>query len=264
METRRQVVLLVLAVFAVALGPTTVQAQVDQRALAQQILSGSARERSGAVEAARALGPQNTGPDLRAALIAALEREGQVESQRYYADLRGEALEPPEVPELIFRLSAVVAELRDPAAIPALVGVLGTGSTVTNALVAFGEEAIPAILAAVRSQETTHHVVDGALIALRFMVEGAGPHPLSAATLNEIRSAAKQRLTGKQVFTTVWRAIDLAVALKDPDLRRIVKSLATDRKEVIARGIEDSETIEETQRRAADRLAGVPPKPWRP
>jgi hypothetical protein len=264
METRRQVVLLVIALSAVALGPATVQAQVDQRALAQQILNGSARERSRAVEEARALGPQNTGPELRAALIAALEREGQLEAQRYHADLRGQTLEPPELPEFIFRLSGVVAELQDPAAIPALVGVLGTGSPVTNALVAFGEEAVPAILAAVRSPETTHYVVDGALIALRFMVEGAGPHPRSASTLNEIRSAAKQRLIGKQYFTTVWSAIDLAVALKDPDLRRIVDSLASDRNAVVARGIEGAETIEETQRRAADRLAGVPPKPRRP
>jgi hypothetical protein len=68
------------------------------------------------------------------------------------------------------------------------------------------------------------------------------------------------RLAGKQVFTTVWDAVDLAIALKDPALRRIVKSLATDRNAVVARGIEDSETIEETQRLAAQRLAGVPPQ----
>ncbi|MGH7612977.1 MAG: hypothetical protein ACREMW_02905, partial [Gemmatimonadales bacterium] len=213
--------------------------------------------------AAGALGPQ-IGPELRAALIRALEREGQNHAQRYHADLRGEALEPLEDPEFIGRVSSVVAELRDPGAIPALVGALGTGPPVTRALVAFGEQAVPALLVAVRSPETTLYVVDDALLAFRFMVEGAGPHPLSAGTLNEIRRAAKQRLTGKQHFSTLWWAIDLAIALKDPDLRRIVQSLASDRDAVVSRGIEDPETIEETQRLAAERLAGVPPKPRRP
>ncbi len=260
MDTRRQVVLLAIALFAGALGPATVQAQVDQSALAQQLLGGNASERSRALEAARTLGPQQIGPELRAALIKALEREDQVQAQRYHADLRGEALERQEDPEFIFRVSRVVAELQDPRAIPALVGALGTGSPVTRALVDFGEEAAPALLAAVRSPETTHYVVDDALLALRFMAQGAGPHPVSAATLNEIRLAAKQRLTGKQYFTTLWRAIDLAVALHDPELRVIVESIASDRKEVVARGIEDRETIEETQRLAAERLAGVPPQ----
>jgi len=263
MDTRRQVALLATALFAVALNPATVQAQVDQSVLAQQILGGNARERSRALEAAQALGPQQIGPEVRAALIKALERENRVQADRYHADLRGEALKPLEDPEFIARVSRVVAELRDPRAIPALVGALGTGSPPIRALVDFGEEAVPALLAAVRSAEATHYVVDDALLALRFMVEGAGPHPLSAGTLNEIRLAARQRLTGKPYFTTLWRAIDLAVALHDAELRRIVEAIASDRKEVVARGIEDPETIEETQRRAAQRLAGVPPKPRR-
>ncbi|MGH7612979.1 MAG: hypothetical protein ACREMW_02915 [Gemmatimonadales bacterium] len=264
MDTRRQVVLLAIALFAGALGPATVQAQVDQSALAQQMLGGNAMERSRALEAARTLGPQNVGPELRGALITALEREGQIRAQRYQAGRRGEALQSLEDPEFIARVSRVVAELRDPRAIPALMGALGTGAPVTRALVAFGEEAVPALLAAVRSRETMDDVVDEALLTLRFMVEGAGPHSLSAGTLNDIRRAAKQRLSGKQYFSTLWWAIDLAIALKDPDLRRIVQSLASDRDAVVARGIEDSETIEETQRLAAERLAGVPPKPRRP
>ncbi|MGH7612990.1 MAG: hypothetical protein ACREMW_02970 [Gemmatimonadales bacterium] len=260
MNMRRQVVLLTFALFAVALGTATVQAQVDQSALARQILGGNSRERSRALEAAGALGPQ-IGLELRAALIKSLERANEVQAQRYHADLRGEPLEPLlEDPEFTARVSRVVAELRDPWAIPALVGALGTGSPVTRALVAFGEEAVPALLGAVRSPESTHYVVEEALVAFRFLVEGAGPHPLSAGTLNEIRRATKQRLTGKQYFTTLWDAIDLAIALKDPDLRRIVKSLASDRDAVVARGIEDPETIEETQRLAAERLAGVPPQ----
>jgi hypothetical protein len=132
--------------------------------------------------------------------------------------------------------------------------------------VGFGEEAAPALLAAVRSPETIHYVVDDALIALRFLVEGAGPSPLSAGTLDEVRHVVKQRLTERQsgIGTTLRWAIDLAVVLDDPDLRRIVQSIASDRNELIARGLTEPDLIEATQKRAAARLAGVLPKPRRP
>ncbi len=264
MDTRRPVVLLTMALLAGALRPAMVQAQTDQSTLAQQLVGGNASERSRALETVRALGPPQISPELRGALIKVLEREDQIQAQRYHANLRGETLEPLEDPEFIARASRVVAELRDPQAIPALAGALGTGSPPTRALVDFGEKAVPALLAAVRSPETTHYVVDDALLALRFMVEGAGPRPLSVGSVKEIRDVAKQRLTGKQYFTTLWEAIDLALTLKDPELRGIVESLASDRKAVVARGIDDPDLIQETQRLAAERLAGVPPKPRRP
>ncbi len=94
METRRHVLLLVIALFAAVLHTASVEAQVDQRALAEQLLRGQAIERSRALEAAQALGPQQIGPELRAALIKALEREDRVHANRYHADLRGEAIEP--------------------------------------------------------------------------------------------------------------------------------------------------------------------------
>ncbi len=264
MDTRRHFVLLAIALLAMGPATATIRAQVDQYALAQQILGGNARERRTALETVQQVRPQNMGPELRAALIRTLQRQGQIRAERYQADVRGEALEPLEDPEFIAGVSRVVAELRDPQSIPALVGALGTGAPPTRALLAFGEQAVTALLAAVRSPETMDDVVDEALIALRFMVEGAAPRPLSPGTLAEIRRVTKQRLTGKQYFSTLWRAIDLAIALNDPGLRTIVQSLASDRDTVRARGIEDGETVEETQRRAAERLAGVPPKPLRP
>lgn len=195
-----------------------------------------------------------------------LEREGQIRAQRYAAGRRGELLQPLEDPEFILRLSRVVAELRDPQAIPALTGALGTGSPVTRALVAFGEQAVPALLGAVGSPETMHYVVENALIALRFMAEGEGPHPLSPGTLDDVRRVVKQRLAERQsgIGTTLRWAIDLAVVLDDPDLRRIVQAIASDRNELVARGRTEPDLIELTQKRAADRLAGVPPQPrWR-
>ena len=128
-------------------------------------------------------------------------------------------------------------------------------------LVGFGEQAVPAILAVLTSPQSSYSEIDGGLTALRFMVEGAGPVPLTAGTTAEIRRVAQSRLSGTQYFTTLWYAIDLAVALKEDSLRKTVESLASTRTEVIARGVTDSKLIEQTQKRAKDRLAGIPALP---
>src|SRR6266550_944887 len=257
MDRRRHVVLLVLAALT---GTVAIaQAQVDQHALARQILSTNPKDQSSALEQARALGPPNTGPELRAALIAVLDRNNRLVSQ---AAQRDEAVENVVDPEFVAQVAHVVSQLGDPMAIPALAGALGTGSTlVQDALADFGERAAPDVLRVVTDPASLDEAVNDGLITLRFMVEGNETRPLSAATVSAIRRAVKQRLTGKQYFTTVWRAIDLAVVLKDADLRRIVESLAANRDSVAARGIDDAEFIQLTQKRAAGRLAGARPMP---
>lgn len=113
------------------------------------------------------------------------------------------------------------------------------------------------------STESMNDAVNQGLIALRFMVEGAGESPLSRESLEATRRAAELRLMERRpgIGSTLRRAIDLAIALDDPDLRRVVESLASDRAEVIRRGVTESYVIELTQTRAADRLAGRPPLP---
>lgn len=235
---------------------------VDQHALAEQLLGSDLRERSQAVEAVQGIGVQNLTPELRAALITSLAREGKMLVQREEAGRRGEFLAELKDPEFIGRISRVVAELHDPQAIPALASALGTGFTVIHALVEFGERAAPAVLTVV-SSKTLHYAVDDGLITLRFLVENAPTRPLSARTLDEIRRVTAQRLkrgTGLDI-TTLWRAIDLAAVLNDRSLRRDLESLATNWNEVVARGVTDPDLIEKTQKLAADRLAGIPPLP---
>src|SRR5574341_1653095 len=57
---------------------TGLEAQIDQHALAQQLQDGDRAERSRALESARSLGPQNTGTELRAALITLLEKNNRI------------------------------------------------------------------------------------------------------------------------------------------------------------------------------------------
>jgi len=239
-------------------------AQIDQQALAQQLLEGSAAERGVAVAVAEALGAANTRPELHAALVAALEREGRIQVERVRADRRGEVLQEQEDPEFIAHVARTVAALHDPGTIPALVNYgLGTGSPPRDALVAFGEQAAPAVLSAVMSPDSRHETVDDGLVTLRFMVEGMATHPLSADTITQMRRAAAQHLTtgkGLQV-TTLWWAIDLAIVLNDAKLRDTVQSIASDWNAVWDRGVLDLQLIEQAQKRAADRLAGIPALP---
>ena len=131
-------------------------------------------------------------------------------------------------------------------------------------LAAFGESAVPAILAAESLPESGTGAVNHALIALRFIAEGASAGSvLSERALAELRRVAARRLSNAEgsATTTLRWAIDLAWVVQDKDLRQSVEVLATDPNVVIARGITDPGLIEQTQRRAADRIAGVPPLP---
>jgi hypothetical protein len=262
MTTQRSAVLLVTTLLATVLHATLVGAQVDQRVIAQQLLGDNGGERHRALDVAQAIGGENTGPELRAALIALLERGNRMAVE---AARRGEAFAKFEDPEFIARVARVVTGLKDPQAIPALAGALGLWSpAVDDALADFGEQAAPAVLGVVTSSSSRPSAVNSGLVTLRFMVEAAGTRPLSASTLEEIRRVAELRVTGRQQsITTLWEAIDLAVVLNDPGLRRTVESLASDPHEVIARGVTDLHLIKQTRQRAADRLAGVRPLPRR-
>src|SRR5436309_3302183 len=110
----RQAGLLATALLAALVSATTLQAQQDQHAIAQQLLRGSAGERSRALEAARALDTKNMGTELRGALITLLERNNRIVVE---ATKRKEAVANFEDPEFIAHVAQVVSQLEDPKAI---------------------------------------------------------------------------------------------------------------------------------------------------
>jgi hypothetical protein len=260
MKTSQATVLLA-AVLIVGQPARVAYAQTSQSELAQQILSDDPEQHRKALNDIRAIGLQNASGDVRAAMFAALRREADIHTQRYHADPRGEALTDLRDPEFVATLAAAVTELHDPQAIPALSAALFAGPLVSLALADFGERAAPSVVQPVMAPDAWYDTVDGGLISLRFILERRSEHPLSPATMAQIRDATTQHLIGKQYFTTLWRAIDVAAVLGDASLRSILELLASDPNEVFARGVEDPDLIKLTEQRAADRLAGLPPLP---
>jgi len=233
----------------------------DQSEVARRLLTGDVSERAGALGRVRQIGPEKVNPQLRAALITALERENALVAQFRARRAAGEVVPRLGNGELLAGLAFVVSAFRDPRAIPGLAGAHGYSPAASAALADFGEPAAPAVLA-VLATTTNTSVADDALRTLRFMAEGVGRQPLTDGTRDRIRRAAKRRLTEPQKsITTIWGAIDLAVALEDPELRGIVQSLASDRSAVVRLRKTDRDLVDRTQRVAAERLAGVPPLP---
>jgi hypothetical protein len=138
---------LVIAAF-----PHVALAQVDQQALARTILGDDSRAAQEALDAAtRALAPEEMGPELRVALISVLERENSLYHAAVRASMTGhldraEELHRQSWGENHLFLIRTVGALRDPAAIPALVGAIDTGMNAIRAVAAFGEEAAAEVL----------------------------------------------------------------------------------------------------------------------
>lgn len=235
----------------------SMQSPIDQGAIAKRLLSDIPLERQEAFGQAISIEPANRGPALRAALIALLERHNKLVAQ---ALQRGLTVDQVENPEFVAAVERAVAELKDPASIPALAGALRSFHLI-QPLADFGEAAAPSVIAVVMSPQSHYNAVDDALRVLRFMVEKQQSRPISPATLVQIRRATQERLQGTQKFTTLWYAIDLAAVLGDSELRHRIEDLANHPSEVTARGVIEPRLIAQTQKRAADRLAGMPAMP---
>jgi hypothetical protein len=264
MNVIRPSLLLASILLATALSAHDASSQVarSEEAIARQLLLDNREQKMEALIRLQRLGTEPRSPELRSALIRTLGEENSLRRHRRKAIQRGEQVEPLTDDVYGSTAQAVVA-MRDPAAIPALAGAVGSGLMVIRALVDFGEPAARAVLEVVDSPGASPQDVDGALLALRMMLENAGTRPLASETVREIHRAALQRLHGEQSAVVLRRAIDLALVLEDPEARRIVGILASDPNEVMARGITDPDLIARTQEHAAQRLSGVPPLPRR-
>jgi hypothetical protein len=259
MTRARRVFIVGVVMFGILVCRHIAVAQVDQAVLAQQLLGPDVEQRARAFAVARELGPAEIEDDLRVALISLLERTNEIIPKVARSKQTVDQLEDPL---FIAALSRQVANLDDVRAIPALSKAVYGGITVTRALAAFGERAVPDILRVVTSTESHHTLVDHGVLALRMMAERPEYRSASSTTHQQMKAAAVQRLQRPGYFTTLWQAIDLAAVLGDSELRQMLQRLAASPDAVIATGITaEADIVQMTQKRAAERLAGVPPLP---
>jgi len=251
------------AAIALLLSGVVAGRQVDNGTLLAKLLGRDVIERHQALDTIRRTDPDEVGSELRGALISLLAQAGEAQAQRYRAARAGEELTVQEDPELLLKLIPIVAALRDPRSIEALTAGLGMAAAAREALAALGEQAIPALVALLETPDSRRGAVNDALVTLRFIVEESDTMPLSENAYASIVNLCESRLAtsvdplgnGRLLRTT----IDLAVAVDVQRLRRIVELLATDANAVAERGVRP-EWVAETQRHAADRLAGIPPQ----
>lgn len=241
------------------------EAQVDQGQLADQLRHGDRAAQFAATQRVLDIGPELAGQPVRDALISAMAEEGE----RQAAWRRGEAPRP-EHPEMIARMAWVVSQWEDPRAIEPLAQALGTGAGAIRGLARFGEPAVRATVDVARTGQGpgSSALVSDALLALRFLAEGVGRIPLSASSREQITLVARERLEPTPIQPSVailWRAIDLAIVLHDPELREIVEAMAADPSEIESRlahldGLQP-EHVERIRQVAVDGLNGIPPLP---
>ena len=262
--------------------PAVALAQVDQEVLARTILGDDAYAAQVAVGRVQAvMESEGIGPELRAALVTVLERQNEVyfNYKKVFASgvldgIDDPADYPPEMGEFwgegYFHLFMTVIALRDPQAIPALVGALGEGPRVAEALAELGEEAAPALLSVAEGGAREEIQAAGAMRALTLLVKDPKAQPISQSILERTRRLAREQLSEKTEYPDVnyhspsgqsYRlqgAVTLALALEDPFLRELVSDLARDPAAVRRLGVEDSGVLAGVQRHAAEALARPP------
>lgn len=230
------------------------EAQVDQTGLAQRLRSTDVSERNQAFTESVAIPPDEIGSALSVAYIDLLHEMNGIVLQAAASEI---ALASVESPEFVSALSRRVAQLNDPGAIRALSRAYYGGRLASEALADFGAAAVPDLLAVVDSPGRNYNLANYGLKTLALVVvKHGGTGRLSLGLRRGIVESTARRLRTPGYFTTLWAAIDLAAVLDDPGLLVTVRSLATDRDEVRARGISDPEIISMTQERAARRLSG--------
>ena len=238
------------------------ESQSNDAEAAALLLRGDFEEQVRAIEWARSRPPAAMEPVLRDALITTLDRAIIEYNESLRAWARGEAVAQwREETDITGALLELVTAMRDRRALPVLARSASTGWMAIGALLEFGEEAVPALNEVALSRRSENGQVSAALYALRMMLDKYGLDSFRPETTLAIRDVAADRLSEPYSFVVLRSAIDLASTLNDPDLDGILRSLASDRDFVVARGVLNADQVKQVRKQAADRLAGVPPPP---
>ena len=262
-------------VLSIVILPSAAASQTDQQALARQILEGDDRAANHAVARAERLlrEGEEVGPELRGALITALESQNR--AYRDHVGMVDAGRRDPEIERAFWgegyiSLTSAVVMLRHPETIEALAGALTIGEPPARYLAKFGEEAAPVLLAIAEGKAWRQAQAGAAMRALRLMIEEPTGAPLSPSTLDRIRKLVRTQLTEKVHYPAavdtirsrnhvrIRAAVPLALAVGDPSLRELAETIAREPAAIRRLGIEDASQIADIQRRAARELAERP------
>ncbi|MDE2975539.1 MAG: hypothetical protein OXU64_12610 [Gemmatimonadota bacterium] len=191
--------------------------------------------------------PEEWGPELRAAIVRAVEQKAWLDAPEGWGELHNE----------LYDAVVVIGEMGDPAAIGPLASFGMSGLSVFDALVSLGQPALREVIRTAKGPGGTRvqrSARRAAFIVMAMFVDERGPQGLDAGLLSEIRGLAASALDDPEL---VMRAIDLSVLLGDAELTGKVKRLAA--APSAALGITDAVRIDKIRERARGRLRDPTP-----
>lgn len=207
--------------------------------------------------------PGNRSAQLDQALANELVRLNTLARARMELDRAGKPIIEDFPTDHHREVIALVTESSRALVLPALLGAIGTGGMVNEALVRFGDEAVPGVISVARARvglvttgspgDTPPPEVGDAINVLRGLSLQT-TKPINAQSRMAILALARDRLTGPQDVVVAMAACRLAVATKDPTLRARVSTLAASRNEVASLGIADPKWVDSLQRVAREAL----------
>jgi len=193
--------------------------------------------------------PEEWGPELRAAIVRAVEQKAWLAAPEGWGELHNE----------LYDAVVVIGEMGDPAAIGPLASFGMSGLSVFDALVSLGQPALREVIRTAKGPGGTiaqHSARSSAFIVMAMFVDERGPQGLDAGLLSEIRGLAASALDDPEL---VMEAIDLSVLLGDAELTGKVERLAAAPSAVRALGITDAVRIAKIRERARGRLRDPTP-----
>lgn len=206
--------------------PHPVGAQ-SQETLAHLLRHGDAAVRGEAVQRVSRMDPESVGPDLRSALR---------ENLRWWVALpRPFANEG--LGEGFLQAADAVVRLRDPASIPELLLVVGTGNAVTDALAEMKASAFPQLLALVGDPGAPSDRVAGGVRALTKMTTGQRGEPLTPEERRQVADVCLELLRPGQHYAVLLPLPRLMVALEDERLRERLDRILSDPAEAERLGV---------------------------
>jgi HEAT repeat protein len=161
----------------------------------------------------------NASAPIKRALIKALEKENEV----IYSAAVGSLSETET--EYFANLIGCVAALRDPLALPGLIGAIDTGGGAVDGIIALGDAAVPRVVQVLRAKTESVGRRHAAVRILGRLASRPRAQPLSQASLAMIRATLLATLRDEDYY---MRAVAVRSLTRFPDaeVRNAVEALA--------------------------------------